>query len=191
MWDTISDSDKAIILGIGTSPLRRVHFHDIAGTGFEDDATADSTNLTLVNTNSLVSSSGTTDPGSTVLPHASTTTKRTWTKPQGSDLAPSDIRKVLSSVKPHEPGSTEHQDITIHGKTYRLVDVVSTYQISAAVHHSKHASLVDRGAKMSILLLLMIRFSLSLMLLIPLTITLTTTPFIVSVVLTCLFIMVP
>jgi hypothetical protein len=146
IWDTISDSDKAIILGIGTSPLRRVRFHDIAGTIFEDDAAANSTDLTLVDTDSLVSSSGTTDPGSTVLAHASTTTKRTWTKPQGSDLPPSDIRKVLSSVKRHEPGSTEHQDITIHGKTYRLVNVVSTYQISAAVHRSTHASLVNRGA---------------------------------------------
>jgi hypothetical protein len=40
--------------------------------------------------------------------------KRTWTKPQGSDLPPSDIRQVLSLVKRHEPGSTKHQDITIH-----------------------------------------------------------------------------
>jgi hypothetical protein len=77
IWDTISDPDKAIILGIGTSPLRRVRFHDIAGTGFEDDAAAESTDLTLVDTESLVSSSGTTDPASTMLAHASTTQKRT------------------------------------------------------------------------------------------------------------------
>jgi hypothetical protein len=146
IWDTISDSDKAIILGIGTSPLQRVCFHDIAGTAFEDNTAADSTNLTLVDADSLISSSGTTDPGYTVLAHASTTQKHTWTKPQGSDLPPSDICKVLSLVKRHEPGSTKHQDITIHSKTYHLVNVVSTYQISAAVHRSKHASLVDCGA---------------------------------------------
>jgi hypothetical protein len=71
--------------------------------------------------------------------------KRTWTKPQGSNLPHSDIREVLSLVLRDDPGSTEPQDITIHGKTYRLVNVVSTYQISTAVHHSKHASLVDCG----------------------------------------------
>jgi hypothetical protein len=47
-----------IILGIGTFPLRRVSFHNISGTGFEDDAAADFTNLTLVDTDLLVSSSG-------------------------------------------------------------------------------------------------------------------------------------
>jgi hypothetical protein len=150
IWDTIPDSDKAlVILGLGNKnpPMRRVQFHDLAHTGFVDDVVPDSMDTTLVDADSLISSStGTPDPGSTVLAHVSTTMKRTWTKPQGSDLPPSDIHKVLSSVERHEPDSHAHQDIFIHGKTYCLVNVAHTYQISAAVHCSKHASLVDRGA---------------------------------------------
>jgi hypothetical protein len=112
-----------------------------------EDVAADSTDTTLVDTDSLVSSStATPDRGSTVLAHASTTAKCTWTKPKGSDLPPSEICTVLSLVKCHEPDSPEHQDIIIHGRTYRLVNVTHAYRISAAVHHSTHASLVDHGA---------------------------------------------
>jgi hypothetical protein len=121
--------------------MRRVQFHDLACTSFVEDIAANSTDTTLVDANSLVSSStGTPDPGSTILVHASTTMKRTWTKAKGSDLPPSDIRKVLSLLKRHELDSPKHQDIIIHGKTYGLVNVTHTYQISAAIHHSTHAS---------------------------------------------------
>ena len=97
IWDTIPDSDKALILGLGDKnpPMRRVRFHDLARPGFVEDVASDPMDTTLVDADSLVSSSTSPpDPGSTVLAHASTTTKRTWTKPKGSDLPPSDIRKV-------------------------------------------------------------------------------------------------
>ena len=146
IWDTIPDSDKALILGAGApSPLRRVRLHDIVGNVLETANASDPFEVTPV--------APAEDPGDTPSPdtlvqaHNSQTTKRSWTKPLGSDLPPSDIRKVLSSVERHAPvGTPEPQDITIHGKTYRLVNVARSYQISAAVHRSTHASLVDRGA---------------------------------------------
>jgi hypothetical protein len=84
------------------------------------------------------------DSGTTLLANA---TKRTWTKPKGSDLPPSDIRKLLSSIKHHDSSTQEFvPEITIHGKTYRIVNTATIYNISAACHRSNHASLVDHGA---------------------------------------------
>jgi hypothetical protein len=83
------------------------------------------------------------ESGTTLLANA---TKRTWTKPKGSDLPPSNIRKVLSSIKHHDGSTQEPTEITIQGKTYCLINTATIYNVSAARHRSKHVLLVDRGA---------------------------------------------
>ena len=63
-------------------------------------------------------------------------------------MPPSDIRKVLSSIKRHDSSSQKQSipEFTVNGTTYRIVNAATTYNVSAARHRAKHASLVDRGA---------------------------------------------
>ena len=167
IWDTIPDHEKATILGGpngysamaprgGTRPSRAQNSHSIRDAphiaaylhelGLQDAPPPDTNgNDTLPGGNELPALADDSSNSTTLLAHA---TKRTWSKLNGSVLPPSDIRKVLSSVKRHDPSSQqeETQEITIQGKTYRLVNVACTYNVSAARHCSKHASLVDRGA---------------------------------------------
>ena len=73
-------------------------------------------------------------------------TKQTWTKPQGNDLPPSDIHKVLSSIGRAPADESNTSEITIKGKTYRLINATTFYVVSAALQSNKHGSLMDRGA---------------------------------------------
>jgi hypothetical protein len=158
IWDTIPDKDKATILGSGkgntgsysrgTRPTRAqsnrmsdaerlaAYLHELGIEEVPPETPANEVPIEDIPPD-------TDDPGTTLLANA---TKRTWSKPKGSDLPPSDIRKVLSSIKHHDSSTQESvPEITINGKTYRIVNTTTTYNVSAARHRSEHALLVDRG----------------------------------------------
>jgi hypothetical protein len=165
-WDMLPDSDKALILGNGTAPPARtppgnhpgrpscgqnVHSIDAAliaanlhelGIGNSGTNTAPGDGP-LHETNPL-----STDDGIPIL--AAHSTKRSWTKPQGDDLPPSDIRKVLSLITHKAANQPDLSEITIKGKTYRLVNATILYIMSAALQSTKHGLLMDRGANGSV-----------------------------------------
>ena len=162
IWDTLPDSDKALILGNNaaaparTSPGNRpgrppraqnVHSVDAAlvaaclhemGLGQNGSDTAPDPVISFAD-----------DPspsGAAVSTLTAHSTKKTWTKPRGDDLPPSDIRKVLSSIGRTPTDEPDTSEITIKGKTYRLVNATIFYIVSASLQSNKHGSLMDRGA---------------------------------------------
>jgi hypothetical protein len=162
VWDSIPDTDKALILGNGSGtqamathgqcparPIRATNFHGIDTAtlvAYLHDVGIDTDTLGMMDT-SFSTDADTTDSGDRgQMVLANATQQRKWTKPKGADLPPSDIRKVLSSVSRPEAGGTDSDEITFQGKTYCLANVVLTYTVSGALHHNSHASLIDQGA---------------------------------------------
>lgn len=165
IWDTLPDDDKALILGARDAPCARpshgmnpthvqnthelmepslleTHLHGLVFS----DPPVPATNPGLPD---VTSPTAPDDTSTMLLVHA---TNHTWTKPKGSNLSPSDIRKVISSTTHHDSGSLlEPTDITIQGKVYCLVNAVHLYNVSAALHCSSLASLVfDHDANGSV-----------------------------------------
>ena len=80
------------------------------------------------------------DPSSTTLLANVTQQQRKWSQPKGSDLPPSDIRKVLSDTHRRDPDDAHSStqalnEVTIDGTTYRAVHMAITYVVSSACHH--------------------------------------------------------
>jgi hypothetical protein len=75
--------------------------------------------------------------------------KQTWSQPRGSDLPPSDIRKVLSNEytrKDSSHGNESTKELVIDGTCYRTVNVACIYSVSFSHHTMVAASLIDHGA---------------------------------------------
>jgi hypothetical protein len=75
--------------------------------------------------------------------------KRTWTQPRGSDLPPSDIRKVLSNEstrKDTKADTAGRKEIVVDGTRYRVVNVARFYTVSSTHRTTASGSLIDRGA---------------------------------------------
>ena len=160
---TLSDDDKALILGNSTaSPARAppgnrpgrptraqsVHSIDAAaiasylhefGIGTSGSEAAPAGDIL----SHEVDPFPTGDDPPTLAVHS---TRKSWVKPKGDDLPPSDIRKVLSSIARQATDESDTSEIIIKGKTYRLVNAAIFYVVSAALQSNKHGSLMDRGA---------------------------------------------
>ena len=150
-WDKLSDEAKAIILGSEPSgppsapagerpaqtthpPERSVNFADLSD---EDRYYVYLHSLNLLGDAPSSDGEGHTQPvkssvpppftgdpdGTTLLAHA-TGQKRFWPKPKGSDLPPSDIRKVLSTGNRRRDDGDKagpKSKICVDGSKYRLV----------------------------------------------------------------------
>lgn len=85
----------------------------------------------------------------TVLLANVTKQKRTWMQPHGSDLPPSDIRKVLSNDNTHAGTSsptTSPKELVVDGTRYRAVNMARFYTVSSTHRTMASGSLIDCGA---------------------------------------------
>ena len=89
-------------------------------------------------------------PGSNTTLLANVTKQKcTWTQPRGSDLPPSNIRKVLSTDNSHkdtQPHPSHQHELVIDGTRYHAVNVACIYTISSMHCTTVSGSLIDHGA---------------------------------------------
>jgi hypothetical protein len=159
IWDTLPDPDKAKILGnVATSPARTspgtrpgrpprgqsvnhvdaalvaAYLHEFGIDRRGLDSTTDTPSSVVEDPL----------PTGTAIPTLGVhSTKQTWTKPRGDDLPPSDICKVLSSIGRAPADESDTSEITIKGKTYRLINATIFYVVLAALQSNKQAWVAD------------------------------------------------
>ena len=157
IWRSLPESDKAIILGVTNAPIintPRQSNHPIPTrtmpptrspgdhsrlSSFAHDVVDTSPELDAI----PVHPTGVTDtfdPSSTTLLANVTQQRRKWSQPKGSELPPSDIRKVLSDTHRRDPDDAHSSiqalnKVTINGTMYCAIHMAITYIISSACHH--------------------------------------------------------
>jgi hypothetical protein len=147
IWETIPDSEKAIILkaskpssqmrsspsGNCSTPQRSVYVCEMEHV--EDDADP---------FDALVDAAAEDDSGGTTL-LAHVTKQKSFAKPSGSNIPPSDIRKVLSTNKGNDGSKPNPSEFNVNGKIYRLENKARiVYWFTAPPNQG--ASLIDCGA---------------------------------------------
>jgi len=167
LWQSFSEADKAILLSGAAQHGSRAS-HRPSRPNSQRSPGSNSSNTPSTKFSSYFSELSIEDddpapsPADTMAPSASssdtsdnvllanvTKQKRTWTQPRGSDLPPSDIRKVLSTEntrKASKVDQTNANEIVINGTHYRAVNVARIYSVSSTHRTTASGSLVDRGA---------------------------------------------
>jgi hypothetical protein len=163
-WQSFSEADKAIILGStkNNSPPSSHWTQRTPGSQRSSGSSHSGKKISSYvhelsiededpNTVSDTTSDHDDPPAAfdTVLLANVTKQKRTWSQPRGSDLPPTDIRKVLSTKntrKDSHPDTASPQELVIDGRRYCAVNVACIYSVSFSHCTTVAASLVDRGA---------------------------------------------
>ena len=164
LWQSLSEADKAIILGSNkTNPPPSSHrtqrtpsSHHSSGSSHPSKKISSYVHEIAIEDEDPITVSDTsldhddpTDASNAVLLANVTKQKRTWSQPRGSDLPPSDIRKVLSNENTRKDsghGNETPKELVIDGTRYRAVNVACIYSVSFSHRTTMAASLIDRGA---------------------------------------------